>query len=1382
MTGSSADATPKLALTEGQAGIWYGGQLDESGLAHAYAELLDIQGPLDPALLQKAIRRVSTEAEALRTSFGEDPDGPWQRVRAPSDLHVPLIDLTAGTESREAEPREADPWEADPWEAAQRWMRTRIGTPLDPAAGEVQRHAILRLAPHRHLWFWQLHHIVSDGVGSQLLASRAAEIYAALAARQEPSATPFGALSALVEEDRRYRASADFPRDRRYWRAEFADLEQVPGLTDASLPPAGIALRETWTADDELRDLLGEFSRAHGVKWPRVVIAAFAAYTGRITGSRDTVLGLPVSNRHTAATATTPGMVSNIIPLRVRTDPADSFTDLLGHVAERIDATRPHRRYRFEDIRRDLRKERGSARVFGPTVNVLSLDAALSFGHSSAQHRNLAPGPIEDFMLGVYETPQRLTFTIDANAGLYCAEDLRDHRTRFGQFLRRALTGAGRPLGEIDLLSKAERRAFLAPRPRSGSRTGDKARTLVDAFETQVSRTPDAVAVTCAPAALSYAELNARANQLARLLVEQGAGPERLVAVCMPPTVELVIALLAVLKSGAAYLPVDPEQPRDRIDSLLADAEPLLLLATSDGLATSGEAPGSRTADRLVVETDSAATRRLLAGLPADDLRPEDRGNPLTGDNAAYVIYTSGSTGRPKGVVVPHKNVLGLFSAARELFDFHAGDVWTMAHSFAFDFSVWELWGPLLHGGRLLLVPATTRRAPDRLLRLLVDEAVTVLSQTPSAFYQLLQTHKDDLRLGRQLALRYVVFGGEALDIRRLQEWYALHADDGPVLVNMYGITETTVHASHLPLDRSPLSARGGSLIGRSLPGLALYVLDENLRPVPPGVTGELYVAGDQVARGYLHRPGLTATRFLADPFGPPGSRMYRSGDLARRTADGLLQYEGRADDQVKLRGFRVEPGEIEAELLACPEVEACCVVVRKDAVGDDALAAYVVLAGAARAGGGAGSAGTAGAAHMSGTRAAGLRHRLARRLPAHMVPATVTAIGRIPLTANGKLDRRALPDPVYARGPRDTAAPTPGEQEVVDAFRHALGVADLSVEDDFFDLGGDSFKAVRLARRLGRGAAVLDVFQHPTPRALALRVRALESAPAVHRILRPLTGDGAGTETGAEAAAEAITLVCIPYGGGTAAAYHRLAAELAPGIVTWSAALPGHDPARRQEPLLDLDETADLIATEISSSLTGGSLAGGSIRGPFALYGHCAGSALAVAVTQRLERQGHRPAALFIGAALPATAPAEDLERAQSWSGDALYTYMQSLGGFDGALADADLRTVLAAIRHDMTQGLRFQLRAEQTPQPPLATPLHVIVGTDDSATEGHAHAYLNWKRFAAQVDLAEIHGGGHYFVTHRPAALAALLAEHLTSPGPARLRDQLDASDREF
>ncbi|MFE2196478.1 amino acid adenylation domain-containing protein, partial [Streptomyces olivaceus] len=445
--------------------------------------------------------------------------------------------------------------------------------------------------------------------------------------------------------------------------------------------------------------------------------------------------------------------------------------------------------------------------------------------------------------------------------------------------------------------------------------------------------------------------------------------------------------------SGAAYVPIDPDYPADRIAYILDEAHPMCVIT---GLGAEGALPK----DTPQILVDAPA----LAEHSGADLRDVERSAPLTPDAPAYVIYTSGSTGRPKGVVVPHANVVRLLSATDEWFAFGSDDVWTLFHSYAFDFSVWELWGPLLYGGRLVVVPFEVSRSAGEFLALLAREGVTVLNQTPSAFYQLMQADRDDPATGDRLALRYVLFGGEALDLGRLASWYERRGDGGPTLVNMYGITETTVHVTYLPLDEGMCAAGGGSRIGEGIPDLRLYVLDAGLCPVPLGVAGELYVAGAGLARGYLNRPDLTAERFVADPFGAPGSRMYRTGDLVRWSAAGELEYLGRIDDQVKVRGFRIELGEIESVLAGHPEVAQAAVIVREDRPGDKRLVGYAVPAAevvldphALRA-------------HVSGT------------VPEYMVPSAVMILDALPLTSNGKLDRRALPAPEFTSSPEGRA------------------------------------------------------------------------------------------------------------------------------------------------------------------------------------------------------------------------------------------------------------------------------------------------------------------------------------------------------------------------
>ena len=598
---------------------------------------------------------------------------------------------------------------------------------------------------------------------------------------------------------------------------------------------------------------------------------------------------------------------------------------------------------------------------------------------------------------------------------------------------------------------------------------GRRISTLAARFDVVAARDRHAVAVRAGDVTLTYGALDERSNRLARRLIAAGAGPETLVAVALPRTAELVVALLAVVKSGAGYLPVDPDYPADRIEYVLADARPVCAI----GSAGVGRFTGP------VIDIDEPVGVDAVSSAPITDA---ERRAPLRPDNTAYVIYTSGSTGKPKGVQIPHANVARLLDNTRARFDFGSADVWTLFHSYAFDFSVWELWGALLHGGRLVVVDYFTSRSPQQFRELLIAEGVTVLNQTPSAFYQLMSA--DAAQPPADLPLRCVVFGGEALEPARLREWFARYPDS-PRLINMYGITETTVHVSFRELGADTGAA---GVIGGALPGLAVRLLDSRLRPVPVGVPGEIYVCGGQLARGYLHRPGLTAGRFVADPYGAAGSLTYRSGDLARWTAAGELEYLGRADQQVNLRGFRVELGEIEAALLDVDGVREAAVVVRADG-GEDRLVGYVV-------------------GDLDIRR---VRRALADRLPEHMVPAAVVAIDRIPLTVNGKRDVRALPAPVFEsavfRRP-ETAA----EQLVADAFISVLSDLEpgrvVGADDDFFALGGSSLAAAKAVARIGAALGVTvpvrTLFEQPRVRDLAAAAMAGADRPALTAGVRP--------------------------------------------------------------------------------------------------------------------------------------------------------------------------------------------------------------------------------------------------------------------------------------
>ena len=574
-------------------------------------------------------------------------------------------------------------------------------------------------------------------------------------------------------------------------------------------------------------------------------------------------------------------------------------------------------------------------------------------------------------------------------------------------------------------------------------------------FEAQARRQPDAIAVRFQNRHLNYRELDAEATALARRLLQAGVTPGTLIALCFERSLTMIVAMLGVLKAGGAYLPLDPAYPADRLAFILDDAKPMLVLTEPSLRARLPESA----ARVIVIDGSEITDPGPTDGLPAS---PRSIGDP------AYVIYTSGSTGTPKGVMVSHHNVMRLLTATDPWFGFDATDVWTMFHSYAFDFSVWEVWGCLLSGGRLVVVPQIVSRSPHDFHALLVHERVTVLNQTPTAFYQLIQT--DEVAGNAALALRTVIFGGEALSFAKLRPWFAKHGDSRPQLVNMYGITETTVHVSYRPVTAGDAARETRSLIGQPIPDLDIHILDEQQRPVADGVAGEICVGGAGVSKGYLNRPVLNAERFIADPFRGGDARLYRSGDIARRLSDGDIEYLGRRDNQVKIHGFRIELGEIEAAAAQHPDLRDCAVIVD----GDQRLVCYfTVKAGAA-------------------ADIADIRGFLRRQLPSHMVPQGFQRLDTMPLTVNGKLDRNALPKPSFG-----DPAPALRAEAVSDLERLIAGIWQavlktdrVGVGENFFDIGGDSVSLAqvhaRLRHELARDIPMVDLFAFTTVRSLA--------------------------------------------------------------------------------------------------------------------------------------------------------------------------------------------------------------------------------------------------------------------------------------------------------
>ncbi|GHC67183.1 hypothetical protein GCM10010349_39890 [Streptomyces flavofungini] len=1090
----AAERPDPLPLSFAQRRLWFLHRLEGMSRAYNVPWTLRLTGDLDVPALRAAVADLVARHESLRTVFPEHDGEPRQHILPPEHARPPLV----VTRTTEAELQGA--------------LTTASGHSFDLAADIPVRTQLFQVGATEHVLLLLVHHIACDGwsfapLTEDLMAAYETRRAEAAGSHRVPHDGWASAAEALAPApavqyadyglwQRELLGDPDDPasplaHQLAYWRRQLADLPEQVDLPFARPRPAepsygGETLSVAW--DAELHRRLSALAQETGTSLFMVLQAGLAALLTRLGAGSDIPVGSPIAGRTDQGLDRSVGFFVNTLVIRNDTSGNPAFRDLLDRVRDVSLSAYEHQDVPFEYLVDDLNPPRAIGRhpLFqvslvvqnapAPRLDVPGLEIATDLLH---------PGSARfDLLLNIEERftddgrPAGLTGFFEYNTDLFDPDSVDAVATRLARLLNAAADEPHVPIGHLDVLTAKERRLLL-------EEWNDTERpvpplTVPDLFERQVTRTPDAPAVVCGELRLTYAELNVRANRLAHRLIAEGTGPEHVVALALPRSADLIVALVAVLKTGAAYLPVDPRHPADRIAFMLGDAAPACLVTSHDAGCDLPEG-----VPRVYLDADLDA--------PATDPRDSDRLSPLTPANGAYVLYTSGSTGRPKGVLVPHANVVDLVLWGQEaLGSAH------LAHALAatpltFDVSVFEIFGPLLSGGVIEVVADVLTLGEHAGGRW----RGTLICAVPSALEELVRHH--DVDLGADV----VALGGEALPAHTLAEIRA--AVPGARIVNVYGPTEATVYTTAWFSDADPpgpSDAMGPSdladpaaaepeapPIGRPVRNTRTYVLDEHFQLVPTGVTGELYVAGAGLARGYLHRPGLTAERFVPDPFGAPGERMYRTGDLARRRADGNLEYLGRADHQVKIRGFRIEPGEVESALVAHPGIAQAAVVVREDRPGDRRLVAYCVpVAGGQHA--------------LDGVE---VRDQLARTLPAYMVPSVVVALERLPLSPNGKLERRALPVPDEAAGrPMGRGPRTATESALCALFADALGVPDVGLDDSFFDLGGHSLLAVKLVSRI---RAALDtplgiraVFEAPTVAALALRVRERGQGRAQHQ------------------------------------------------------------------------------------------------------------------------------------------------------------------------------------------------------------------------------------------------------------------------------------------
>jgi len=1326
----SAPAWPDegLAMPEAQLGLWYAQRLDPANPVFNTAHYVELHGELNVPALAAAVRDAMLEADGMSVRVGVDSGEPrlLPDPNGPAELEVVHL---------------ADA--PDPVRTARQLMRDDLRTPVDPSTGGLVAQRLYVVGTDHHLWYQRIHHLVVDAYGSALLTYRISELYASYAGGTPTAGTRLPPFAAVVAEDAEYRDSGRREADRDFWMSELAAHGEAPRLSTGTPVSAHEYLQHSSSLPAELPAALHALADEARVGWPDVLVALTAAYIARHVASDNVVLGVPSMNRMGSAAARVPGMLMNVLPMPATIDEDVLVTSFVAGFARRMRVARRHGRYRAEQLRRDLGLVGYDRWLHGPIVNVVPFDVAPVLSGLSTRLHILATGPVDDLTISMRgdSTGHDMRLEIDANPLLYDMQDLEAHASRLTYFLQAAI-GAER-LADVPTLLPDEYEHWVVRVNDTQHAVQDT--TLSALMESTMQRTPDAPAVIDGARTLSYAELDSQSAELAGRLASAGVTRGDIVAVAMDRSAELLVALVAVLRAGAAYLPIDVEHPPLRNARVLASANPRLAIVDSTG--RNALPPNAVSVlDPWSNESSSAASRDMEPaldaasdGVPFDDLRAtgEVMEQPEPGD-LAYVIYTSGSTGEPKGVMVEHRAIVNRLEWMRSQYDMKPDDRILLKTPTTFDVSVWELFLPFISGAALVVTPPGSHRDPAQICALVREHGITTMHFVPSMLAVVLD---DPASAG--LELRRVICSGEALPAA-LRDRFHEHVD--AELHNLYGPTEAAVDVTFW--DASKGDESNPIPIGFPVWNTQLYVLDARLRPVPPGVPGELYLAGVQLARGYVARPDLTAERFVPNPFGAPGERMYRTGDMARWRQDGAVEFLGRADHQVKLRGQRIEPGEVEAAIVSLEPVAQAAVVLREDRPGDARLVAYVVPADPD--------------AELD---TSALRTELAAQLTEAMMPSAFVVLRELPLTSSGKLDRRSLPVPEISTEMSGRQPETEIEKRVADAFANALGVPVESVgaDDDFFALGGHSLLAARVSTQLralvSRDVGLGALFAHPTVSRLAAHLEAVAGRDGSMRDL----GLGQLINLSASADNGAPALFCVHPAGGIAWCYAPLARALGKSCSVCGLQARALDPDNL--PPSTLEEMASEYVALVREERP---------EGPYNLLGWSAGGIIAHEMAAQLREDGAEVGVVALldaypsdrwrdqpepdaGAALRALmhiAGHDPLELGAPLTREAVVGFLREREHPLGALPDEVLAGIVRVVESSnrLVRGHRHKLLDH--------TVLHFRAALDHEGEDLSAHDWLPYARVECH-EVPALHA--HMTAPDAASRVAAVIARKL-------------------
>lgn len=1159
-----------LPLAQSQRGLWFGEKIGPRDAIYNIAEYCEILGDINVDIFISALKQITLEAETTRVEIHDTEDGPKQIILNDYKGEFPFVDLCEA---------------ADPRAAAEAWMMNELSQPVDLACDPLWVCALFKVSENCFFWYQRSHHIILDGFGAGIIARRCADIYNALLEDRDIGPSPFLPLDTQHHQEVLYRESARHERDRSYWLDQLKSLPDPVSLTQHNAIRAGGLHRSTARLSADTSRTLRQLGKKSKASLPQVLISLFGAYIYRMTGAEDLVFGMPVTARANRDMRSVPAMMANAVSIRLAMSAEVNLYDLLGQVGKVVRQSLRHQQFRYEDLRRELGLLGQGQQISWVGVNIEPFDYDLRFGGHQCLAHNLSNGTVEDLTIFIYDRGDNegLRIDLDANRALYSQDELDTHRDRFVRLINAVIHEPAKSVSELSLLSATEKHQLLHAWNRTENPLPDT--NLLALFDEQALKSPDAIALKSGDKNLSYQSLQKGVDQLTQGLIARDIGPGSIVAIALPRDESMPTALLAVMKSGAAYLPLDPTAPAERLALILEEGQPDLIISTTD---ISAHLLGCHAAI-LNLDADLSSASKATSV-------PQTYATPMIdGDTSAYVIYTSGSTGRPKGVEISHAGLLNFLLAMQDELNIQPTDKLLALTTVAFDIAALELYLPLLVGAQVVIASREVAKDPAKLAQLISAEQVTVMQATPSHWQALMQDHAEQLHQLRPLV------GGEALPAQLAHKMRKL----GHPIVNLYGPTETTIWSTIMRLDGDDLDCPP---IGRPIRNTQVYVLDQAMQPVPLGAIGELFIGGAGVAKGYLHRPELTAERFISNPFGE--GRLYKTGDLARWRSDGVLEYLGRNDFQIKIRGFRVEAEDVEANIQRCDGVRLAVVTLREHPCGDKKLVAHIIA-----------SQGEDGRAADIDTVL--LRKQLEKTLPDYMIPSVFMFVDTLPTNVNGKLDRKALPEPVWQLNNEYVAPRNAVEIQLAELWCDVFQLERIGIHNSFFDLGGDSLTAAKMVSRLR------ELMKRDIP--LAAIFEASTIAELSEQLQHRQTVDPLGMMLPLKATGSASPLFCIHPVIGLSWAYSGLTRHLGSEQLLYGVQARGLSAEFQRDDSAALPQSIAEMASEYIEHLRHVQPAG-----PYKLLGWSLGGLLAHEIARRLEADGEEISYLAVLDAYP--------------------------------------------------------------------------------------------------------------------------------------------------